>query len=100
MTAIATVIGWVVIYSALMLGFLLLAEAILRRQARPRRAQDYDLFPVQPVTWDLFAVPDSAAWADGWKHALRREQAQRERHNLIAIEADSPLKAWEKLEGK
>jgi hypothetical protein len=92
MTAVATVIGWVVIYSALMLGFLLLAEAILRRQARPRRAQDYDLFPVQPVTWD--ALPD------GWMHLVRREQAQRERHNLIAIEADSPLKAWEKLEGK
>jgi hypothetical protein len=92
MTAIATVIGWVVIYSALMLGFLLLAEWLLRRQAKPRRAIDFDLFPVQPVTWDAWKLPDDI------RHFMHTETARRERDNLIAIEADTPMKAWAKLE--
>jgi hypothetical protein len=73
-----------VIYSALMLGFLLLAEAILRRQARPRRAQDYDLFPVQPVTWDAIKYP--VAW-----------YKPNPRADLITIEAKSPMDAWKEL---
>jgi hypothetical protein len=89
MTAIATVIGWVVIYSALMLGFLLLAEAILRRQARPRPKYEFDwgAYPIAPVTWD--ALPD------GWQQAMRRAA----RADLIAIEAKTPMEAWAKLTG-
>jgi hypothetical protein len=79
MTAIATVIGWVVIYSALMLGFLLLAEAILRRQAAPRPKYEFDwgAYPIAPVTWDAIRVPARA--------------------DLITIEAKSPMDAWAKL---
>jgi hypothetical protein len=86
MTAAATVIGWVVIYSALMLGFLLLAEAILRRQARPRPKYEFDwgAYPVMPVTWDAIKYP--VAW-----------YKPNHRADLITIEAKSPMDAWREL---
>jgi hypothetical protein len=94
MTAVATVIGWVVIYSALMLGFLLLAEAILRRQAAPRPKYEFDwgAHPIAPVTWDACRTPHWTAMPGSY-------QGPNPRADLITIEAKSPMEAWAKLTG-